>query len=57
MPNFTVKKIPQKHIHKKDATTTVSKIEKTKQSTRKFIFISLIVLGCIFGINYVVQGI
>ena len=48
MPNFTVKKIPQKHIHKKDVTKDVPNIEKTKKSVRKIIFVSLVILGCIF---------
>ncbi|NRH20734.1 LCP family protein [Candidatus Gracilibacteria bacterium] len=57
MPNFTVKKIHHKHIHKKEIQNELPKIEKTKRSTRKFIFISLILLSLIFGINYIVQGI
>lgn len=57
MPNFTVKKIHHKHIQQKDIKSDLPKIEKTKRSTRKFIFISLVLLSLIFGINYIVQGI
>lgn len=57
MPTFTTKKIHHKHIQKKDNTNDGIAIEKTKKTTRKFIFISLILLSLVFGINYVVQGI
>lgn len=60
MQNFTVKKIHQKNTPKKNGEDTldeVTKIQKTKKATRKFIFIVLILLGILFGINYAAQSI
>ena len=60
MQNFTVKKIHQKNTSKSNIENNmdeVLKIKKTKKTTRKFIFIILVLLGILFGINYAAERI
>lgn len=55
MPKFTVKKLP--HTPIKTETNTITDTEKSKKKIRKFIATLLVILSCVFGINYIVQGI
>jgi LCP family protein required for cell wall assembly len=57
MTNFSTKKLNHAPIKKPDNTTVSTKIEQTRKRTRKVIAIVLVLLGCIFGINYIVQSI
>ncbi len=58
MPKFTVKKLLHAPIKIENNTiNTTSDTEKSKKKIRRFIGIFLLLLSCIFGINYIVQGI
>jgi hypothetical protein len=58
MSNFTTKKLPHSSIKKIDEDTPSFTIDtKQKRRIQKYLLITLIFLGCIFGINYIVQGI
>lgn len=58
MSNFTTKKLPHSSIKKIDEnSTTIPFHLKQKRRIQKFLIITIIWLGCVFGINYVVQGI
>ena len=58
MSNFTVKKLPHTAVKKtKDSTTATPDIDTNKKYTRKIIAIALVVLGFVFGINYIVQSV
>ena len=58
MPKFTVKKLSHSQVKiENDVTQAITDIEKSKRKIRKFIAIFLVLLSCVFGINYIVQGI
>lgn len=58
MSNFTTKKLPHSSIKKIDeSSTTIPFHIKQKRRIQKFLLIILVLLGCVFGINYIVQGI
>jgi hypothetical protein len=56
MSNFKTKKIHNTPVKKiENPTETISDPGNTKKKTRKYIAIFLVILTCIFGINYVAQ--
>ncbi len=57
MTNFSTKKLHHASVKKPEIANTIPEIQKTKKRTRKIIAIILVLLACVFGINYVVQGI
>ncbi len=57
MTNFSTKKIHTTPIKKQETIAVAPKIQDTKKRTRTIIAVILILLGCLFGVNYVVQGI
>lgn len=58
MSNFTTKKLSHSSIKKIDEDAPSFTIDtKQKRRIQKYLLITLIFLGCIFGINYIVQGI
>jgi LCP family protein required for cell wall assembly len=58
MSNFKTKKIHNTPVKKiENPTETISDPGNTKKKTRKYIAIFLVILTCIFGINYVAQWI
>lgn len=57
MTNFSTKKLNHSTVKKQETLPPIADLQKTKKRTRKIIAIVLILLGCLFGINYVVQWI
>lgn len=56
MSNFKTKKIHTTPVKKiENPIETISDPGVTKKKTRKYIAIFLVILTCIFGINYVAQ--
>jgi hypothetical protein len=56
MSNFKTKKIHNTPVKKiENPTETISDSGNTKKKTRKYIAIFLVILTCIFGINYIAQ--
>ncbi len=57
MTNFSTKKLHHTPLKKVDLAANIPEIQKTKKKIRKIIAIVLVLLGCLFGINYTIQGI
>jgi len=58
MSKFTTKKLPSNpKIDLPSHVPQENEIISSKKKVRKFIAIFLVILGCIFWVNYVVQGI
>lgn len=57
MTNFSTKKLNHTPVKRPENSPITTDVQQTKKRTRKIIAVVLVLLGCIFGINYIVQSI